>query len=61
MRGDLAFDLLDSVEDGASEIQWLIEKEKYSQRGKVNYHSKEGAAELGDSNSPPRLVLEFVQ
>ena len=57
--------LLDAVEwDVTSDVLagstgWVIKKTNEGQAGKVFYYSREGAAEAGDLDLAPQLILEF--
>lgn len=48
-----------ALSENATSIQWLIRRAVESQSGQAIYHSKDGAATLGNPDLAPTLTFEF--
>jgi hypothetical protein len=47
------------VLEALSSVQWLIRRALESQNSRAHYHSKDGAAALGNPDLAPALRFEF--
>jgi hypothetical protein len=52
-------DVTQALSSNAASIQWLIRRVVEGQNGHAIYHSKEGAATLGNPDLAPTLKFEF--
>jgi hypothetical protein len=58
LSGEVSWDVTADVLAGAP-YGWILVKDLENQNGRVFYHSREGAASLGNPALTPRLVLEY--
>ena len=58
MTGEVARDVTQDVLDGAN-LGWLVKHEYDKSEGKIWFYSSEGAANVGNPNLAPRLILEY--
>lgn len=56
---DVTAEVVEALSNGAPSIQWLIRRAVEGQNGHAIYHSKEGAATLGNLDLAPTLKFEF--
>jgi hypothetical protein len=56
---DVTADVLEALSENATSIQWLIRRAVESQSGRAIYHSRDGAAAMGDAELAPTLTFEF--
>ncbi|HST23334.1 MAG TPA: DNRLRE domain-containing protein, partial [Blastocatellia bacterium] len=56
--GPVSWNVKADVQAGAS-FGWLIKKQVEGQNGQVRYYSRQGAAQAGNANLSPRLVLVY--
>ncbi len=56
---DVTTDVRDALNEGSRHISWLLKLANENQEGKAIYHSKEGAATLGDPSKGPTLQLKY--
>ncbi len=59
MVGEVVFDVTEDVKAGVA-FGWILKKELENQPGRVEYHSRESAAALGNPDLGPRLILERI-
>ncbi len=58
MTGEVSWDVTQDVIDGA-DFGWLAKHEDNKSKGRIWFHSREGAASTGNPNLAPRLILEY--
>ena len=56
---DVTADVLQALSENATSVQWLIRRAVENQNGRALYHSKDGAAALGNLDLAPTLRFEF--
>lgn len=56
--GTIEFDVTQDLRSGFQD-GWLVRKQDEAAFGNVRFYSKEGAAEAGNANLGPRLILDF--
>ncbi|MGH7303685.1 MAG: right-handed parallel beta-helix repeat-containing protein [Candidatus Rokuibacteriota bacterium] len=56
---DVTADVLQALSESATSVQWLIRRAVENQNGQAIYHSKDGAAALGNLDLAPILTFEF--
>jgi parallel beta-helix repeat protein len=56
---DVTADVLQALAENALSVQWLIRRAAENQSGRAIYHSREGAAALGNADLAPTLTFEF--
>lgn len=56
---DVTADVLQALSENATSVQWLIRRAVENQNGRALYHSKDGAAALGNPDLAPTLTFEF--
>ncbi len=59
VQWDVTADVLQALSERVTSIQWLIRRAVESQNGRAIYHSRDGAAMLGNLELAPTLVFEF--
>ena len=59
MVGEVVFDVTKDLKAGAA-FGWILKKELEGRPGRVEYHSRESAAALGDPYLAPKLILERI-
>jgi hypothetical protein len=58
VQWDVTADVLEALSERVTSIQWLIRRAVESQNGRAVYHSKDGAALLGNLELAPTLTFE---
>jgi len=59
VQWDVTADVLQALSERVTSIQWLIHRAVENQNGRAIYHSKDGAAMLGNLELAPTLAFEF--
>jgi hypothetical protein len=56
---DVTAEVLEALSENATSIQWLIRRAVESQNGRAIYHSRDGAAAIGNAELAPTMTFEF--
>jgi parallel beta-helix repeat protein len=59
LEWDVTADIVQALAENAISVQWLIRRAAENQSGRAIYHSREGAAALGNADLAPTLTFEF--
>lgn len=57
--GAVEFDVTQDLLNGQGQYGWLVRKDQENRGSKVHFFSREGAAQAGDNDLAPTLILEY--